>query len=68
MAGDVLKYSRAGLEARGLTVCKDKHESAFLDVLDETVETGKTAADNLIDLYRGNWNGDVSRVFRDFAY
>ena len=68
VAVDVLKLSRAGLDARGLKGCKGKPESAFLDVLDETVTTGKTAADNLIDLYHGSWNGDVSRVFRDFAY
>jgi glutamate--cysteine ligase len=68
LAGDVLKISRAGLEARGLTGCKEKHESAFLDVLDESVATGKTAADQLLELYHGNWNGDISRVFRDFAY
>jgi glutamate--cysteine ligase len=37
-------------------------------VLDETVASGKTAADNLLALYNGSWNGDISRVFRDFAY
>ncbi len=68
IAADVLKISRGGLEARGRTGCKDKHESAFLDVLHESVITGKTAADQLLDLYSGNWNGDISRVFRDFAY
>ena len=68
IAGEVLKISRAGLEARGLLGCKSKHESSFLDVLDESVVTGKTAADQLLDLYHGNWNGDISRVFRDFAY
>ena len=68
VAAEVLKLSRAGLEARGLTGCKGKHESAFLDVLDETVASGKTAADQLLDLYNDQWNGDISRVFRDFAY
>jgi glutamate--cysteine ligase len=37
-------------------------------VLNETVSTGKTAAENLLALYHGSWNGDVTRVFRDFAY
>ena len=68
VAADVLKLARAGLDARGLTGCKGKPESSFLDVLDETVASGKTAADNLLDLYHGAWKGDVSRVFRDFAY
>jgi glutamate--cysteine ligase len=68
IARDVLKLSRAGLEARGEHGCKGKSESAFLDVLDETVSTGKTAAENLLALYHGSWNGDITRVFRDFAY
>ena len=68
IAADVLKLARAGLDARGLTGCKGKPEGSFLDVLDETVASGKTAADNLLDLYHGAWKGDVSRVFRDFAY
>jgi glutamate--cysteine ligase len=37
-------------------------------VLDETVNSGKTAAENLLDLYHGSWNGNIERVFRDFAY
>ena len=48
--------------------CKGKTEAAFLDVLDETVSTGKTAAENLLALYHGSWNGNIDRVFRDFAY
>ena len=68
IARDVLALSRAGLVARGELGCKGKTEAAFLDVLDETVATGKTAAENLLDLYHGGWNGDTSRAFRDFAY
>lgn len=68
IAKDVLKLSRAGLEARGRHGCKGKSEAAFLDVLDETVSTGKTAAENLLALYNTSWNGDITRVFRDFAY
>jgi glutamate--cysteine ligase len=68
IAGEVLKIARAGLDNRDYHGCKGKLESGFLDVLDESVTTGKTAADQLLDLYNGQWNGDISRVFRDFAY
>ncbi len=68
LAGEVLKIARAGLNARGFESRKGKPEAAFLDVLDESVTTGKTAADQLLELYNGAWNGDISRVFRDFAY
>lgn len=68
IARDMLKLSRAGLEQRNRQGCKGKTEASFLDVLDETVATGKTAAENLLDLYHGAWNGNIERVFRDFAY
>ena len=68
IAGDVLKLSRGGLELRNQQGCKGKTEASFLDVLDETVHTGKTAAENLLDLYNGAWKGSIERVFRDFAY
>ena len=68
IARDALAIARAGLEARNRQGCKGKTEAAFLDTLDETVASGKTAAENLLALYHGSWNGDVKRVFRDFAY
>jgi glutamate--cysteine ligase len=68
IAKDMLKLSRSGLEQRNQQGCKGKTEASFLDVLDETAATGKTAAENLLDLYHGAWNGNIERVFRDFAY
>ena len=68
IAKDMLKLSRAGLEFRNQQGCKGKTEASFLDVIDETAATGKTAAENLLDLYNGAWNGNIERVFRDFAY
>ncbi len=68
LAREVLAISRRGLDRRNISGCKGKTETAFLDVLDETVASGKTAAENLLSLYNGAWNRDISRVFRDFAY
>jgi glutamate--cysteine ligase len=68
VASDVLAIARNGLERREMKGCKGNTESSFLDTLDETVATGKTSADVLLDLYHGPWKGDVARVFRDFAY
>jgi glutamate--cysteine ligase len=68
IARDMLKLSRAGLEIRKAQGCKGRTESSFLDVLDAIVETGRTPADDLLALYHGSWKGDISRVFRDFAY
>ena len=68
LAAEVLAISRAGLEARNECGCKGRSETAFLDVLDEIVASGKTPAENLLDLYHTSWDGNIERVFRDFAY
>jgi glutamate--cysteine ligase len=68
LAGEILKLSRSGLGRRAELGCHGRSEAHFLDVLDETVATGRTAAENLLALYETTWDGDVARVFRDFAY
>ena len=65
---EILALSRQGLEKRGFLGCKGKDETQFLDVLDETITTGKSFADELLDHYHGDWQGDIKRVFRDYAY
>jgi glutamate--cysteine ligase len=68
IARDVLSYSRSGLAARARKGCKRRDEARFIDVLDEIVESGRTPADDLLALYHGRWNGDIDRVFREFAF
>ena len=36
--------------------------------LKESVESGKTLADDLLDRYYGDWNGDLSRIYADYSY
>ena len=62
ISSDVLKIARGGLEARGLK------EARFLDPLDAIVARGKTAAEDLLALYQGSWQGDVKKVFSACAY
>jgi glutamate--cysteine ligase len=68
VARETLAIAREGLNKRSNTGCKGNTEANFLDTLDETVAGGNTAADTLLELYNSSWNGDISRVFRDFAY
>jgi glutamate--cysteine ligase len=68
VARDMLALSRAGLERRRRLGCKGRSEAQFLDVLDEIAETGRTRAEDLLAHYDGDWNRDVTRVFRDFAF
>ena len=70
LAREALKISEAGLVARarpgagGLV----PNETHFLNALKESVETGKTLADELIDHYNGDWNGDISRIYSEYSY
>ena len=70
LAREALTISEAGLVARarpgaGGLVPDETH---FLNALKESVETGKTMADELIDHYHGDWNGDISRIYREYSY
>ena len=70
LAREPLKIPEAGLVARarpgaGGLVPDETH---FLNALKESVETGKTLADEFIDHYNGDWNGDISRIYREYSY
>ncbi|CUH67179.1 Glutamate--cysteine ligase GshA [Thalassovita gelatinovora] len=70
LAAEVLDISRAGLKARarpglGGMVQDERH---FLHALEDSIETGKTPADELLEHYHGDWNGDLSRIYKDYSY
>ncbi|PTW51273.1 MULTISPECIES: glutamate--cysteine ligase [Rhodovulum] len=70
LARQVVDIARGGLKARarpglGGMVQDERH---FLHALEDSVETGKTPADELLDHYHGDWNGDLSRIYADFSY
>ena len=64
LAKDALAIARAGLTARARTNASGDNETGFLETLDEIVATGKVPAQRLLDKYHGEWNGDVSRVYK----
>jgi glutamate--cysteine ligase len=70
LAREVIKISEAGLKARarpgaGGMVPDETH---FLNALQESVESGKVPADELLDDYAGKWHGDLSRIYADYSY
>ncbi len=62
LAREVLAISRAGLNARGFG------EAVHLDVLADEVARGRTQADELLNLYHGDWAGDLSKVYAATSY
>ncbi|WP_333683459.1 glutamate--cysteine ligase [Pontibaca methylaminivorans] len=70
LAREVLALSEAGLRARarqgagGLV----PDESHFLNTLQESVETGRVPADELLAHYNGDWGGDLTRIYAGYSY
>ncbi len=64
----ILDISSAGLKARGRLNSSGDNETGFLDPLREIVASGKSSAQRLLDLYHGDWNGDISKIYDDMSF
>jgi glutamate--cysteine ligase len=67
-AGRVLDIAAAGLTARARLNSAGDNEGGFLDPLRDVVASGMTPADRLLDKYRNEWNGDVSRIYEELSF
>ncbi len=70
LARQVVAISEAGLKARAMPGAGGlvPDETHFLNALKDSIQSGKTPADELLDLYQGEWDGDLSRIYDAFAY
>lgn len=68
MAAEVLAISRSGLAARAQLNEAGDNETGYLQPLDEIVSSGKTPAERLLDLYHGEWGGDLSRIYGEKSF
>jgi glutamate--cysteine ligase len=68
IAGEVLEIANAGLAARARGNFAGDNETGYLDPLREIVRSGKVPAELLLDRYHGEWQGDVSRVYREASF
>jgi glutamate--cysteine ligase len=70
LARETVALADAGLKARakpgvgGLV----PDESHFLSALQDSLETGKVPADELLDHYNGDWGGDLSKIYEAYKY
>ncbi|EEE36805.1 glutamate--cysteine ligase [Rhodobacteraceae bacterium KLH11] len=70
LAREVVSIAESGLKSRarpgaGGLVPDETH---FLNALKDSVESGKVPADELLDHYHGDWQGDLTRIYPDFSY
>ncbi len=68
LARRALEIAREGLRRRAALNHDGQDETRFLDVLQEIVDSGRTAAERKLDLFHGAWGGSVDPVFGEFAY
>jgi len=70
IAREAVAISDAGLQARAMPGAGGlvPNETHFLNALKETVETGKTPADELLAHYNGDWAGDLTRIYSEYSY
>jgi len=68
LARVVVQIASDGLTRRARLNSAGDNESGFLDPLNEIVASGKTPAQRLLDLYRGEWQGDLSRIYSEMSF
>jgi glutamate--cysteine ligase len=68
LARECLALARHGLKRRARLDYRGRDETCYLDPLDEIVARGKTPAEDLIDKFKGPWEGSVEPVFAELAY
>ena len=59
---------RDGDQGRQATGTAGRDETKYLEAIDRLVESGKTAAEELLERFAGKWGGSVDPVFEDYAY
>jgi glutamate--cysteine ligase len=64
----ILAIAESGLNARARLNHAGDNESGFLDPLREVLATGRTPAERLLDLYNGEWAGDIGRIYEDQSF
>ncbi|MCC0077827.1 MAG: glutamate--cysteine ligase [Rhodobacter sp.] len=70
LARQAIDIAEAGLKARGRPGSGGlvPDETHFLNALKDSIETGHAPADELLERYNGPWNGDLTRIYKDFSY
>ena len=68
LATDTLKLARAGLKRRKHLDIGGRDETRYLEVLEDRLARGTTAAQELLEKYRGPWGGSVDPIYTEDAY
>ncbi len=70
LAAEVLEIAESGLKSRARAGVGGllQDETHFLNALQETIADERTPADEMLEKFNGDWQGDLSRIYGDFSY
>ena len=68
VAVDLIEIAKQGLKNRARFSGGMVDERGYLSELEDIADSGITPAERLLELYNGEWQGDITRLYRDFAY
>ena len=68
IAVDMVAIAKQGLKNRARFSGGMVDERGYLSELEDIADSGVTPAERLLELYKGDWQGDLTRLYRDFAY
>jgi glutamate--cysteine ligase len=63
----MLKIATAGLESRAKAL-GIKSEKGYIEPFQELVDRGQTRAEELVALFKGEWKGDLCRLFDSYNF
>lgn len=65
---EVVAIAKSGLQARGLKGKRGDLETVHLAPLEAMLAAGESAADELLRHYNSDWDGNINRIFSDYAF
>lgn len=68
IAAEVVDLAKQGLKARARLDSAGVDEVHFLATLQDSLERGKTPAEDLLEAFHNDWQGNIKRLYSDCAY
>ena len=68
VAGRVIEIAEVGLQNRCRENAIGESESIYLLELKEILESGVTRAQELVELYKSRWAGEISHIYDEMSY
>ncbi|NQX80021.1 MAG: glutamate--cysteine ligase [Hyphomicrobiaceae bacterium] len=65
---EVVRISEAGLKSRHRLNSKGDDETIFLEFVQEVAASARAPADELLNRYYNSWNGEISRIFKEYSF